>query len=72
MAYVKPNFPSKKSFIQAVKDGMSVVIFQPNSDLTGTQIPSDGTISIEGPHYPAPHTWYASVTLKDGQIVKIR
>ena len=72
MAYVKPNFPSKKSFIQAVKDGMSVVIFQPNSDLTGAQIPSDGTISIEGPHYPAPHTWYASVTLKDGQIVRIR
>ena len=72
MAYVKPNFPSKKSFIQAVKDGMSVMIYQPNEDLFNSRIPSDGTISIEGPHYPAAHTWYATVTLKNGKIVSIK
>lgn len=72
MAYVNPNFPSKKAFMQAVKDGMTVRLYQPNGDLTGSTIPENGTISVEGPHYPQPHTWYAQVTLKDGEIVRIK
>lgn len=31
--------------------------------------PTDGPVTIEGPHYPAPHRWYATATLRDGFIV---
>jgi len=72
MAYVKPNFPSKKAFIQAVQDGMTVLLYHPNSDITGAIIPANGIVAVEGPHYPAPHTWYANVTLENGQIVRIK
>lgn len=32
---------------------------------------SNGTIYLEGPHYPAPHTWYAQAQVRDGEIVKV-
>lgn len=31
-----------------------------------------GTVTIEGPHYPEPHRWYASCTLKDGVVMAVR
>ena len=31
----------------------------------------NGQVCIEGPHYPKPHRWYATVELEDGQIVKV-
>ena len=34
-------------------------------------VPTNGTASIEGPHYPQPHKWYASVVIKDGVVVKV-
>lgn len=33
-------------------------------------VPHNGTGSVEGPHFPKPHRWYASVQIKDGVIVK--
>lgn len=30
-----------------------------------------GTISLEGPHYPQPHRWYASARLVDGIVVSV-
>jgi len=32
----------------------------------------NGTEYVEGPHYPKPHTWYASVTVKDGIVIKVK
>lgn len=32
----------------------------------------DGTEYVEGPHYPAPHTWYAEVEVVNGNVVKVR
>ncbi len=34
--------------------------------------PRDGSASLEGPHYPKPHTWYASVILKNGIVVSVK
>ena len=48
-----------------------VTIWQPNADLTGAVVPTDGEVSVEGPHFVA-HSWYARVTLKDGCVVKVR
>jgi len=32
---------------------------------------ADGSTCLEGPHYPEPHRWYASATIKDGIVVKV-
>jgi hypothetical protein len=65
--YVDPNFKSKKAFKEAVAAGLPVALFQPGM---GT-VPVNGTACVEGPHYPKPHTWYATVTIKDGKVVKV-
>ena len=31
----------------------------------------NGSCALEGPHYPAPHSWYASAVLVAGCIVKL-
>lgn len=66
--YVSPNFPTKKAFKEAVKAGVVVETFQP-----GGMFPAErnGRVAIEGPHYPKPHTWYASVLIEEGLVVKV-
>lgn len=69
--YVSPNFTSKKALKEAVAAGKEVTIFQPNGDLFGVVPPKDGDVSVEGPHYPKPHTWYARVRVANGKVVKV-
>lgn len=68
MSYVRPNFKTKKALKDAVKNGDHVEVFEPGIG----QVPRDGTIYIEGPHYPQPHTWYAEGTMRDGKLVRVR
>lgn len=68
--YTDRNFKTKKALKEAVANGDEVTFFQPGP--FGGNVPTDGTIYLEGPHYPAPHTWYAQATVKDGKIVKVR
>lgn len=67
MAYVDPNFKTKAALKQAVKDGKQVTVFSPS------QWPciSTGVESVEGPHAPEPHRWYARVEVRDGKVVKV-
>jgi hypothetical protein len=65
--YVSPNFPSKKALKAAVAAGTSVDAFSPGP----FPCPRDGDISVEGPHYPRPHSWYARVRVADGKVVKV-
>ncbi len=67
MAYVQPNFKSKKALKEALASGQQVSVFQPALG----DVPSDGTVSLEGPHYPKPHTWYAQGVMKGGKLVKV-
>jgi len=46
--------------------------YQPNGDLTDTQCPENGTVYLEGPHYPEPHRWYAQGTVKNRVLVSIK
>lgn len=69
MAYTRENFKTKKALKEALKDGKPVEVYQPGG--IGT-IPTNGTVYLEGPHYPARHTWYAQGTMKDGKLIKIR
>jgi hypothetical protein len=67
MAYVDPNFKSKKALKEAVKNGEEVAIFSPGP----FPLKGDGPDFVEGPHYPEPHRWYAKVIVKDGLVVKV-
>ena len=69
--YTTKNFKTKKALKEAVKNGEPVTVFQPNGDLFGAAPPQNGTVTLEGPHYPEPHRWYAKATLEDGKVVKV-
>ena len=69
--YTTKNFRTKKALKEAVASGEKVTVYQPNGDMFGKEPPKNGTVSIEGPHYPEPHRWYAQVTLTDGVVTKV-
>lgn len=68
--YCSPNFKSKKALKEAVAAGKTVTVFQPNN-MFGVYPPENGKVTLEGPHYPEPHRWYAQATLEGGKIVKV-
>lgn len=70
MAYTTKNFKTKKSFKDAVLAGHRITCYQPGlgPDLTNFT----GHTTVEGPHYPEPHKWYAQVELVDGIVVKVK
>ena len=65
--YVDPNYKSKKALKEALKSGESIAVFSPGP----FPCPQDGVVAVEGPHYPKPHRWYASVEVKQGLVVKV-
>lgn len=68
MAYVSPDYKTKKALREALAADVPVDVYQPG---LGT-VPHNGTVSLEGPHYPRPHTWYGTGTMKDGKLVSIK
>ena len=68
--YVEGNPKTKKQLKGWVADGRKVGVFQPGF---GEPARPGETVSVEGPHYPRPHTWYARVILDaDGYISKVK
>ena len=65
--YTVTNYRSKKALKADVDAGKQVDTFQPGGMFPPTR---NGSIALEGPHYPEPHKWYASAIVKDGIIVK--
>ena len=66
--YTCKNFKTKKALKEAVASGEPVSIFAP-----GLGEPKDNGVEyLEGPHYPAPHTWYAEVTMQNGLVIKVK
>ena len=68
MSYVDPNYKSKKEFIAAVKAGVKHRPYNPS----GLFPVKDGNDCIEGPHFPIPHRWYASVKVVDGIVISAK
>lgn len=62
MAYTVKNYRTKKELIADHKAGKRIEVFQPGG-LFPLRPMSDGTVALEGPHYPEPHKWYASATI---------
>jgi hypothetical protein len=67
--YTEINFKTKKALKEAIARGEKIRIFQPGP--FGGNEPTDGTVALEGPHYPEPHRWYAKGRLTDGYLVKV-
>lgn len=66
--YTVQNYKSKSQLKLAVQSGAEVRLFAP-----GLGTPKDnGTEFVEGPHYPAPHSWYAQVEMREGRVVKVK
>ena len=81
--YTVRNFKTKKALKDAVAayhaavsdaslrpESLAVRYFQPGP--FGGNEPQNGTFCCEGPHYPAPHTWYATCTAENGVIVRVK
>lgn len=66
--YTSIDFKSKKAFKEAVAKGDKITLFAPG---IGSP-PTNGKCSVEGPQYPKPHTWYATVEVKDGIVIKVK
>ena len=47
----------------------AVTYYQPGGMFPAAQ---NGSISLEGPHYPKPHRWYAAAVAKNGVIVSVK
>ena len=72
--YCNVNFKTRKALKEAVASGEKLGIYQPNDMFGNPKASSDysGDASLEGPHYPKPHSWYASVKMVDGIIVQVK
>ena len=72
--YTVTNFKTKKALKQAVANNERLRIFQPGGMFTPPESSPTytGSAYVEGPHYPAPHTWYAKVELENGYITKVK
>ena len=68
--YTVKNFRTKKAFKEAVANGEHVEVYQPGP--FGNGIETEGSFAAEGPHYPEPHRWYASIKVKDGKVVSVK
>jgi hypothetical protein len=67
--YCERNFKTKSELKRAVAAGEPVTVYQPGP--FGGNEPREGTVSVEGPHYPKPHRWYARVMLREGLVIKV-
>ena len=67
MVYTVTNYKTKKALKEDLKAGKKIEVFQPGMG----SLPDEGEVSLEGPHYPAPHTWYARAKIKNGVITKV-
>lgn len=68
--YTHHNFRTKKALKDAIANGERVTVFQPGPFGEGVEL-TEGTVYLEGPHYPEPHKWYAKGVLKEGVLVKV-
>jgi hypothetical protein len=69
MAYTEVDYKSKKAVKEALAAGVEVLVYQPGP--FGPDV-RDGSVALEGPHYPKPHSWYGSGVVKDGVLISIK
>lgn len=66
--YVNPNFKTKKALKEALAAGKAVEVYAAGLG----EVPMNGVVYLEGPHFPEPHKWYAQGEMRGGKLVKIK
>jgi hypothetical protein len=66
--YTEINFKTIKEIKEAIAAGKQLRVLPCLHRL----VPVNGTVFLEGPHYPQPHKWYAQGTMKDGVLVGVK
>ncbi len=69
--YTEINFKSKKEIKTAIASGERLTVYQPNNIFNAPPV-LDGTVYLEGPHYPKPHKWYAQGKMENGYLISIK
>ena len=70
MAYVSPNFKTKKALKDALLEGKRISVFQPNN-IFNREFRSGEWVTIEGPHNY--HRWYANCLLDENlNVIKVK
>lgn len=74
--YTSQNFASKAALKRHLADPANppVTVFQPN-DFFGNPKTSptySGSVTLEGPWLPKPHTWYGVGSVVDGVLVSVK
>ena len=70
MSYTVTNYSTKKAVRDAVASGQVVQCYNPG---LGPNLANyTGVVYLEGPHYPLPHKWYATATMVDGVVTKVK
>ena len=65
--YVTPNFKTKKSLKEAIQKGDEVRVYSPGPFAAKT----NGIETIEGPHFPEAHKWYARVQVENHRVMSV-
>lgn len=68
MAYIRSNPKSRAALVRSIEAGGVEFAFQPGPfgpDLV------DGQHCAEGPHFPQPHRWYATIVTRRGVVIDV-
>lgn len=66
--YASGNPKTKKQLKEQVAAGVEILVFSAGMGSP----PVNGQCAVSGPHYPQPHKWYATCTIRDGKIVAVK
>ncbi len=70
MAYTDINFKSKAELKRALASGAKILVYSPG---LGGPYAGRTNVSLEGPHYPKPHSWYATASVDaDGYVASVK
>lgn len=68
--YTTINFKTKKALKEAVAAGQRITVYQPGP--FAKPGPITGRVSVEGPHYPEPHSWYADCLVENSVVIAVK
>jgi hypothetical protein len=66
--YTEKDFKSKKALKEALAAGEKIAVYAPGLG----EVPENGRVALEGPHYPRPHAWYAEGIMENGFLKSVK
>lgn len=66
--YTTKDYTSKAAIKKDLAAGVKITCYAPGLG----EVPENGTVYLEGPHYPKPHRWYGVGKMENGFLVSIK